>query len=378
MPSRAAGSGRRARAAAHAVVERFGYLQLDTVSIAGARSHALVLLSRIQGMSPGYPETLLRPGEPLFEYWGHAACWMPLDLYPTFRFRRDDFAKRPKWRAFRGEHRTLERELLARMRNDGPLKSADLEGNDHGPWWDHRPAKRLMVGLWAAGRVAVRERRGFHRSYDLPERVIPDTLLKRRASASDSVRELLYRAIEGHGWAQTGTLAATWMLTNKRREIAAALEELRGQGRIEACALVDGSGKKPRGWIRPEDLELAARLERARPRRDGAVLLSPFDPVLWDRKRVKLLFGFDQILEIFKPAPQRRYGYYCLPVLAGEELLGRIDLKANRGAGVLRALSVHIEPGGSRSEQAVRRDLAHRAIERLAGALGLLPQYGKG
>ena len=141
-------------------------------------------------------------------------------------------------------------------------------------------------------------------------------------------------------------------------------------GTILRCEL-NVSGRSIAGWIRPEALDLAARLEATRPRRDRGVLLSPFDPVLWDRARVKLLFRFEQRLEIYKPAQQRVYGYYCLPVLAGDRLVGRVDLKAERRNGTLRVLSCHQEDCPNAGD----RVRAARAIEfataRFAGLVGL-------
>ncbi len=358
LPRRASGRGKRARAGCHAVIRRFGYLQLDTVSIAGARSHALVPLSRLGGLHPGLPEELLQPGEPLFEYWGHEACWLPIELYPVFAFRRQEFRAHPWWGDLAAEHPQVTADLLSRIRDQGPVRSADLEGRGSRGWWDLKIAKKIATQLWSSGVLAIRERKNFQRSYDLAERVIPEQYLGRDIPLPDALKTLLLRALAGHGWAQTGTLGATWRLRNIRREINSALEELREAGDIVPCELAGASRPLP-GWIRPADLELASRLRRVRPRADRGVLLSPFDPVLWDRPRVKHLFGFDQVLEIFKPAPQRVYGYYCLPVLAGEHLVARVDLKADRKAGVLRVLSLHYEDDSPRSatREAVRSAL---------------------
>jgi uncharacterized protein YcaQ len=145
--------------------------------------------------------------------------------------------------------------------------------------------------------------------------------------------------------------------------------------RIVPCALENPGGRPTPGWIRPEDLELAARLESVRPRGNRGVLLSPFDPLLWDRNRVKRLFGFDQILEIFKPASKRIYGYYCLPVLAGERLVARFDLKADRKQGALRILSFHLEETHRESTRGARgvadREAARLALERYSDAVRL-------
>lgn len=367
LPSRAPRGEARQREAAHAIVRRFGYLQLDTVSIAGARSHVIVLLSRLEGFAPELGECLLQPGEPLFEYWGHEACWLPLELYPTMAFRREELCIHPWWGDLIGEHPQVVDELMRRIREEGPLRSQDLEGEGGTGWWQLKTAKKVATALWSRGDLAIRERRGFQRTYDLADRVIPAEFRGRIVPTGEALKTLLLRALEGHGWAQTGTLTATWRLRNRGEEIRRTLAELVEAKQIVPCDLAVSREKRRPGWIRPEDLELAARLETLRPRRDRGVLLSPFDPVLWDRARVAELFGFDQVLEIFKPEPQRVYGYYCLPVLAGERLVARYDLKADRRAGRLLVLSYHREASGDAADDAAART----ALERYAAAVGL-------
>jgi hypothetical protein len=372
LPRRATGRGRRARCAAHKVIRRFGYLQLDTVSIAGARSHAIVLMSRIEGFDPALGEELLQPGQPLFEYWGHEASWLPIELYPVFEFRRKAFKHHPWWGDVVGEHPEVARRLRRRIREEGPLRALDMEGVGSRGWWDLKVAKKVASALWSSGELAIRERRNFQKSYDLTERVIPAEWRARGLAAAEAFEELLLYALEGHGWAATGTLTQTWRLRGCHDDIAAALERLQEKGAIVPCAVVTDDGKRSRGWIRPDDLELAARLQRVRPRRDRGVLLSPFDPVLWDRARVKKLFSFEQICEIFKPAAKRKYGYYCLPVLAGDRLVARFDLKADRSVGRLHVLSSHYEEENASSTMSRRdREAARFALDRYAGSLGL-------
>ena len=370
LPRNARGRGPSAFAAAREVIGRFGYLQLDTVSVAGARSHAIVLLSRLEGLDPSVGEELLRPGAPLFEYWGHEASWIPLALYPAFEFRRREFRHHPWWGDLVGEHPKVAAELRRRIRDEGPLRSAEMEGRGSRGWWDLGVVKRVASALWSSGELAIRERRGFQRTYDLAERVIPEELRRRPLSTADGLEALLLAALEGHGWATAGTLAATWRLRNRKAELEAALRRLAERAQVRPCALEAPGGTRTPGLIRPADLELAGRLEAARPAGDRGVLLSPFDPLLWDRARVARLFGFDAVLEIFKPAPRRTYGYYCLPVLAGERLVARVDLKAERTRGVLRVLSAHYEAGGSRDRRATRA-----AVARYAEALGLAPRW---
>jgi uncharacterized protein len=370
LPRRVRGRGPTALAAAYAVIGRFGYLQLDSVSVAGARSHAIVLLSRLEGLDAAVGEELLRPGAPVFEYWGHEASWIPMSLYPAFEFRRREFRSHPWWGDLAGQHPEVAAELRRRIREEGPLRSAEMEKRGSKGWWDLGVVKRVAAALWSSGELAVRERRHFQRTYDLAERVIPDAVRRRPLSAEDGLEALLLAALEGHGWASTGTLAATWRLKNRKAEVAAALGRLHERQDVLACGLEDGDGTPVKGWIRPADRELAARLERARPRADQGVLLSPFDPLLWDRARVARLFGFEALLEVFKPAADRLYGYYCLPVLAGERLVARVDLKAERKGGELRVVAAHFEKAGAATKKRDRH-AARMAVDRYASALGL-------
>ena len=373
LPRRAAGRGRRARRAAGEIIRRFGYLQLDTIAVAGARSHALVLAARLEGFQASFAEELLRPGEPLFEYWGHEASWLPLELYTTFSFRRRDYAEHPWWGDVLGEHPRAADELLRRIREHGPVRTADLEGESPGiDSWYPKVAKRVAVAFWSRGDLAIRERRGFHRVFDLAERVIPQRLLRREEPLDESLRTLLLQALRGFGWAQTGTLAATWRLRNLRGEIAQALAALERCGEIVACTAEAADGRVFPGWTRPCDLALADRLVSARPRRDRGVLLSPFDPLLWERTRTSRVLGFEHVMEIFKPAADRAYGYYCMPVLAGDRLVARVDLKADRQQGRLDLLACHYESEkpGAADRSAVDSAIARhcRAVELTIGA----------
>jgi uncharacterized protein YcaQ len=374
LPKRAARGRQQAREAAHRIVRRFGYLQLDSVSIAGARSHTIVLLSRLENFRHELAEALLQPREPLFEYWGHEASWIPLELYPAFEFRRKAFRHHPWWGDLIGKHPKVADDLRRRIRDEGPLRSLDMEGRGSRGWWDLKLVKRVATALWSAGELAIRERRNFQRIYDLTERVIPEQLRRNGLPESLAFEQLLLRALRGHGWASTGTLSQTWRLANQKQRIAETLKRLVEMGEIVACTLSGRDNKKLAGWIRPDDLELAARLKRLRPRSDKGVLLSPFDPVLWDRARVRQLFGFDQVLEVFKPASKRKYGYFCLPVLAGERLVARADLKAEWKAGRINVLTVLFEEVAASGKVSARhRQAVRTALQRYADALKLKP-----
>lgn len=371
LPDRPGRGEAAARRACAAVVDRFGYLQLDTISVNGARSHAMVLLSRLDGLDAALVETLLRPGAPLFEYWGHEASWIPMDLYPAFAWRRERFRKHPWYGDVLGRHRDLARALLKRVEEDGPLRSIEVEGGRSEGWWNHGPSRRILSALWSSGDLAIRERVNFHRVYDLPERVIPEALRGHPLPRDDAFALLLERALSAHGWATETTLAHTFRLKG-RPQVKAALERLREEGVAERCAMVDEGGARTAGWIRTEDIDLAGRLRRWRPDPARGVLLSPFDPLLWDRGRVRTLFRFDQVLEIYVPPPKRKFGYYCLPVLAGEDLVARVDLKAHRKENRLQEVARHVEPAFRRGPgAAAAKEAVDHALGRFADAVGL-------
>lgn len=365
LPRKGPRRERAAREACTTVIRRFGYLQLDTVAVAGARSHSLVLMSRLEGIVPTLCEALLKPGEPLFEYWGHEASWLPMELYPVFEFRRQEFCHHPWWGDVLGENPGATDQVLSRIRNEGPLRSLDLDGQS-GSGWDVKLTKKVASALWSRGDLAIRERRNFQRVFDLAERVIPDQFREQPCDLPTSLRTLLLRALAGHGWAQTGTLTATWRLRNLRPELTEAFRQLEESGEIVACNLIDHGGGTTAGWIRTEDLELATTLPGLRPRRDRAVLLSPFDPVLWDRARTQRLFDFHQVLEIFKPVATRLYGYFCLPVLVGDRLVARVDLKADQRSRHLDVAALHYE---SDSPSARTRQAVTGAIRRYADSV---------
>jgi uncharacterized protein YcaQ len=274
-----------------------------------------------------------------------------------------------------GKHPEIANTVLGRIRDEGPLRGGDLDDQERRGkgFWELSLTKRVMDALWSSGDLAIRERKNFQRTYDLSERVIPAALRDAPKTEEESLRALLLLALEGHGWATTGTLARTWRLRNRRPKLDAALETLRAGGQIVPCTLI--AGKKPiAGWIRPQDLETAATLAKMRPRRDRGVLLSPFDPVLWDRERVALLFGFEAVLEIFKPAALRKYGYYCLPVLAGDRLVARFDLKSERGDGKLRVVRARFECSGrAKPRDAEAGEAALTSLRRWAKTLQLQP-----
>lgn len=318
-------------------IGRTGLLQIDSVNVL-ARAHYLPLFSRL---GP-YPRTLLDQaawGKPrrLFEYWAHEASLLPLALQPLLRWRMAR-AERGEgvWghlRSFAGERRAEADAILRRIGDEGPLAASDLGApKGAGGWWGWSEAKRAVEWLFWSGQLTTATRRSsFERVYDLPERVLPPDILAAPTPApEDAHRELLRISARALGVATASDLRDYFRL--KPADAAPRLREL-----VEAGLLLPA---RVEGWTQPAYLDPAAVASR---RLQPHALLAPFDPLIWDRARTERLFGVRVRLEIYTPAHKRTLGYYVLPFLMGEQIVARVDLKADRAAGSLKVLAAHGE-----------------------------------
>ena len=306
-----------------ALLRALGAVQLDTISVL-ARSHELVAYARLGPIGRAAVERAYWGGG-AFEYWSHAACVLPLEEWPWFAFRRRAFrARGQRW------HEVPERALagvLARLRAEGALTTSDFGGAKRGgEWWDWSEIKVAVEWLLDIGEVVCVERRGWRRVYDLPERALPDRL---RAADPDDER-CLSRLV-----AQAGRALGV-----ATRADLADYHRLRGE---QVDAVVESAGLVPvavEGWRGPvwADPDALAAPPRGRHR---TTLLSPFDSLVWDRRRAQRIFGFDHRLEAYVPAAKRRHGYYAMPLLAAGRLSGRVDPKREGRTLVARRVSVH-------------------------------------
>jgi uncharacterized protein YcaQ len=340
------------------VLGRVGMIQMDSVNVL-VRSHYLPSFSRL---GP-YPREILdrmayqRPRE-LFEYWGHEASLIPMALHPLFRWR---MTRGDAW----GGMLRVSRErpeyvasVLAEVAEHGPIGSSDLSdpGVKRGPWWGWADGKRALEWLYWTGRLAAAERRNFQRLYDLPERVIPAEVLSAPTpSEEEAHRGLLRLAARSLGVGTAADLADYVRLTVP--EARPRIAELVEGGSLERVTV--------EGWTQPAFLDPGARVPR---QVEARALLSPFDSLVWFRPRVARLFGMEFRLELYVPAPGRRWGYYVLPFLLGDRLVGRTDLKADRKERTLLVQAAYAEPDGDRAE--VTAALAGE-LRRMAGWLGL-------
>ena len=347
---------RRARLGeVEAAIRRLSAVQLDSISTVD-RAHRLTLAARIGVVPTDAVDRLLREGR-VFEYWAHEACLLPIELWPHFRLVMDG---RGHWgsheRALR-DHADLVEPVLERIRAEGPLGSRDFEGRGRGGMWNWKPAKMVLEALWDRGELAIAGRRGFQRAYDLAERVIPRAWLEAPAPPEgETLRTLAVLAVSARGALTEAAIREHWRLKGGKARLHHHLEALVEEGRLR-CVHADDGGP-------PFYLEPGAEL-------DGApappVLLSPFDNLVWDRPLLRRLFGFQHLIEVYKREHERVYGYYVLPLLAGDRMLGRADVKADRAEGVLRIKRFTPEPG-VRGNPGAKLE---RAADRLARTLGL-------
>jgi uncharacterized protein YcaQ len=353
-------------------IDRLGLLQIDSVNVL-ARAHYLPLFSRLGNYNSDQLDQLAwgrKSKRGLFEFWAHEASLIPVASHPLWRWRMERAAKayagdiKNKLHVFRREKGGFIDEVRQQLRDRGPLAASDLgTGTEKkGPWWGWSDAKYAMEWLFFAGEVTTATRRGaFERVYDLTERVLPASVLALPTpEPAEAQRELVRMAARAMGVATAGDLRDYFRLPVD--DFKARLAEL-----IEAGDLLPVSVE---GWKNPAYLDPEARQPRAV---DARALLAPFDPLIWERDRTERLFGFFYRIEIYTPVAKRTHGYYVLPFLLGDRLVGRVDLKSDRANGQLLVHAVHFEQGVKAREVAgpLREELRLMAdwlgLEKLAG-----------
>jgi uncharacterized protein len=304
-----------------------GAVQLDTISVL-ARSHELVPYARLGPIDRQEIEAAYWKRADAFEYWAHAACVLPLEMWPYFENRR----QRTRDRYANNGYEKAGKEALARLKGEGPLTATELGGAKKGGiWWDWSDTKEALEIMLAQGQVVCVERRGWRRVYDLPERAIPAELLDQTPDAVDCWAHLINVAGRRLGVATRADLADYFRLRSVDWPVA-----------LEASGLIPVAvkGWKDSAWAHPDALAWIDEGIRGRHR---TTLLSPFDSLVWDRARTLRLFDFQHRLEAYVPKPKRIHGYFAMPLLAKGRLVGRVDPSRRDGALVANQLTV--EPG---------------------------------
>jgi uncharacterized protein len=323
------GKGKKATLQA---IEHIAYVQIDTISVV-ERAHHHVLWSRVSDYRPNYLDQLMKERQ-LFEYWFHAAAWLPMRDYrfalPRMNLKDGD----RNW--FKQSDKKLIRSILNRIREEGPLRARDFEDTRTGKkeWWDWKPAKRALEQLFMKGELMTSHREGFQKVYDLRERVLPDWVDTREPALAEYADYLIETTLRAHGFATQK--AMTYLRKGK-----ALRDAVTGQlaARVDAKQLVQlDMGKNNFIYIDPELLE-------SRTQRSGSKvrILSPFDNSVIQRERGRDIFDFDYQIECYVPEAKRKFGYFCLPLLYRDSLVGRIDCKVHRKDKRLELKSVHIE-----------------------------------
>ena len=351
-------TGRVDRRHGRRVLDRVGLIQIDSVNVL-CRSQELPLFARLGHHRRDLIPSMTAGGD-LFEYWGHEASHLPVDRHRLLRWRMADARDgRGTWgrvARIRSEAPELVASVLAQVRDRGPLTVGMLEGggertDDH--MWSWSPGKLAAEYLFWSGQVTARRGPNFERWYDLPERALPAAALDGHTPSPDEAKkELLVLAARSHGVGTATDLADYYRLN--RRESGHLLLDLVAEGRLDAVSVA--------GWRQPAFRHPDAHLPRwVRAR----ALLSPFDSLIWERARTERIWGFRYRIEIYVPEAKRVHGYYVVPFLLGDDLVARVDLKADRAASVLRVRSAWGEPG---------IDTGHVAAE-LSAELGELAAF---
>lgn len=322
----------RGKPATLRAIEHLGYIQIDTISVV-ERAHHHVLWSRVPNYQPKFLDQLMRERR-LFEYWFHAAAWLPMRDYRFAQLRMKQMDGDRGW--FKTSDKKLNAHILERIQAEGPLRARDFEDDRDGKkeWWDWKPAKQALEQLFMRGELMVSAREGFQKVYDLPERVLPEWVDTRCPGLEEFADHLIDTTLRAHGFAAQKSI--TYL--RKGRDLRDAVnQEL--QNRLEAglLTIVTIAENNP-VYINPELLDSRA------PRCPAQVkLLSPFDNAVIQRQRGRDIFDFDYQIECYVPETKRQYGYFCLPILYRDKFIGRMDCKAHRTQKNLEIRSLYIE-----------------------------------
>lgn len=317
------------------VIDRIGVVQLDSVNVV-ARAHYLTFFARIGNYPMQLADRLGWETGEMVEYWAHMAALIPVGDWPLFRHRMGELEGHwPSMNRWMMENPDAVDQVIKEVIDRGALQPDQLDNHSNksrGPWWGWSDAKRALEALFFAGRLTVKKRVNFVRLYDVPERVLPPKVIAARIDPQEARRQLLAKATHHHGIGTVADLADYYRmgLQTSRR----SLKEMATSGEIDEVEV--------EGWKGPVYMDPKARMPRSV---KGVALLGPFDPLIWSRPRTERLFDFHYRIEIYTPPPKRIYGYYVFSILLDGELVGRLDLKGDRQAGVLRVRGSYTEKG---------------------------------
>ncbi|MFT5504160.1 MAG: hypothetical protein ACI8XC_001875 [Gammaproteobacteria bacterium] len=313
-------------------IEHIGYVQIDTISVV-ERAHHHVLYSRLPNYRASFLDQLVKERK-LFEYWSHAAAWLPMR---DFRFalpRMNNVHGDRAW--FAQCDPKLTRNILKRIKHEGPLRARDFEDDRVGTkeWWDWKPAKQALEQLFMDGELMVTRREGFQKVYDLPENVLPDWVDTRAPSIDEYANHLVDSSLRAHGLMSARSVSYLRKGPTLRKAVSEEIDR-----RVNEQTLISlSTGRDQLYYLEPWRLDQRAPVSMKRVR-----ILSPFDNAVIQRDRLQDLFKFNYQIECYVPGPKRQYGYFCLPLLYRDQLVGRIDCKAYRKELRLHIISLSLE-----------------------------------
>lgn len=332
------------------IIEKLGYVQIDTISVV-ERAHKHVLWTRFPSYRNEMLDELIDKDKKVFEFWDHAAAYLPMDNYRYTLPRKEMY--RRKYRDWERKNKKLLNYVISRITEEGPLQSRDfVEPKKRGLWWDWKPAKEALEFLFHTGRLSAKARRSFQKVYDLTERVIPYTVNKNFPTDKEQSRHIITKTIQSHGFASEREI--TYLRHHNKKSTKIIINELLEEKFIIPVKIKNL--EKETYYTFPDNLKSMNRIKAPR----SLHILSPFDNLVIQRKRLKELFGFEYVIECYLPAHKRKFGYYCMPVLEGNQFIGRLDAKADRNSGVLRVIRFFPE-----SSRTIGRDTLSRLEEKL-------------
>jgi hypothetical protein len=313
-----------------------------------------VLWSRLGNYRPEWLDELLAETA-LFEYWAHAMCFLPIEDYPLYRRRMLDAIQDESGPAHWGVRWSRENpEVMERVRShlqgNGAVRSVEFENKDRPPggWWNWKDEKNALEALLSTGEAMIARRHNFQRVYDLRERVLPDWDDNAVPSTEEMRRTLVLRSVRALGIAIPAWVPDYYR--QPKKDMPKHLEALAAEGLLQKVKIEGFEGP---AYVHPDRLSLLEEAASGKLEPTLTTLLSPFDPLVWDRQRARQLFDFDYTIECYTPAAKRRYGYFTLPILHRGRLVGRLDPKAHRAQGVFEVKALHLEPGVPVGEELV-------------------------
>lgn len=327
-------------------LDQLGYIQIDTISVI-QRTHNHTFWTRVQNFNPDVLDELQVKDRKIFEYWSHAAAYLPLADYRFYLYKMHAIAAGEKhWHV---PDKKMMKRVLNRFMGEGPLMARDFkppEDHQAAPWWNWKPAKRALEQLFIEGKLMIVRRNNFHKVYDLPERVLPANLDTTLPTTEEYCRFLILRAIRAHGLATEGEIG--YLRKGIKKDVKTTLQQMLENGDIQTVNIAGIANQLY--YTTEESLSQLANLRVSK----NIHLLSPFDNCVIQRKRVQQIFGFNYQLECYVPAQKRVYGYFCLPILWGDRFIGRLDPKADRQSKTFFIRNLCFEPTFKDFEQVLQ------------------------